>query len=211
MKFWLIFLVINLLIGFLLSFTKIYIDIKYKRSGKDDYIAINIYMIKKLIAFSMEVPIVKIASSDDCFWIESAINTPKGKDRLQTEGNSKKVNNKSLRGLRLFIRKIIYFIRLYYQTIDRILKSLVCEKLCWKTIYGSEDAAITGIMTGVIWTIKTLVLRKLESRIYYIGKPVITVTPIFGCNRFEVDFQCIFSIRLGNLIKAFRNIYDIKK
>jgi hypothetical protein len=205
MDFWLLFPLVILSICCLIFFTKVYIDVKYKRNSEDDYISINIYMIRKFVAYSMEIPIVAIAISDDSLGIESTINAPQDEDGPQTGSGFYILN------LRFFIRKIIFLTRLYYQTIDNIFKSLVCEKLYWKTIYGSEDAAITGIMTGTLWTIKALVVKKLENRISYLGQPVITVMPIFGCDRFDVDFECIFSIKLGNLIKAFGNIYNIKK
>lgn len=213
MKFWLLFLVAYLSIGCLIFYTKIYINIKYKRSNEDDYISLNIYMFKKLVTYSMEIPIIDIVSRDDFLGFESTISTIQDEDKSDTRNNSYKdtKSSKNIRRIRFFIRKIVSFTRVYCQIIDKILKSLICEKLYWRTVFGSEDAAITGIITGLLWTMKALVLKKLEGRIFYIGHPVISVNPMFGRSRFDVDFQCIFSIRLGNVIKAFRNIYDIKK
>lgn len=80
----------------------------------------------------------------------------------------------------------------------------------WKTKFGSEDAALTGALVGILWAFKSLLMNQLKRRIFSMGTLDIEVKPIFGSNQFEIDFQCIFSIRLGNVIKAFRSIYNIK-
>ena len=217
MEFWLTLIIANIIICYLLLISKIYIEIIYKRSSENDYILVDVYAMRRLIAYRMEVPIIKLAESKDVFWLESAIkavqsqekNHPKREERIMKKTTELFRNHP--RKLRQKMKELYYYTRLYCKAIERILKLVVCEKIYWKTKFGSEDAAITGMITGLLWTCKALLMNRLKRRIFLIGEPDIAVKPIFGYNKFDVDFQCIFSIRLGNVIKAIRSIYNIKE
>jgi c-di-AMP phosphodiesterase-like protein len=217
MEFWLSLIIATITICYLLLISKIYIEIRYKRSSENDYILVSVYAMRRLITYKMEVPIIKISESKDVFWLESAIravqtqekNHLKREDRIMKKTTTLFKNHP--RKLRYMMKELHYYTRLYCKTLEKILKLVVCEKIYWKTRFGSEDAAVTGTITGLLWACKALLMNRLKRRIFLIGKPDIAVNPIFGCNQFDVDFQCIFSIRLGNVIKAIRSIYNIKK
>lgn len=217
MEFWLILIIAMIMICYLLLISKIYIEVQYKRSSENDYILVNVSALRRLIVYKMEVPIIKISENKDIFWLESAIkavhsqekNHPKKEERVMKKTTELFRNHP--RKLRHVMKEFHYYTRLYCKTIEKLLKLVVCEKICWKTRFGSEDAAITGTIAGLLWTGKALLMSRLKRRIFLIGEPDIAVKPIFGYNQFDVDFQCIFSIRLGNVIKAIRSIYNIKE
>ncbi len=113
--------------------------------------------------------------------------------------------------LKQAIKEFNYSFQTYCRVIDKVLKSATCEKFHWKTVYGLEDAASTGIIVGSLWAVKVFIISRLKRHVLFVTKPDIAVNPIFGRNQFEVDFQCIFSIKLGNVIKTIKSIYNIKK
>lgn len=217
MEFWLTSIIATITISYLLSICKIYIEIQYKRSSENDYILVNVYAMRKLIAYQMEVPIIKLSENKDIFWLESAIKavqsqekTPPKKEKRIIKKTTELFKNHP-RKLKHMMREFHYYTRLYCNMIEKILKLVVCEKIYWRTRFGSEDAAVTGTIAGLLWAVKALLMSRLKRRIFLIGEPDIAVKPIFGYNQFDVDFQCIFSIRLGNVIKAIRSIYNIKE
>ena len=216
MELWLMLLIAIIIISLLLLFSKIYIDIKYKRNGKNDYIKVDVSMLKRLLVYQMEVPIVEVDDNKSPFLIQSVLKTANDSDEVYKKKEKRlidkmaKLYSKRPSKLRHAIHQINYFTHLYSKAIDKILRLIVCEKFYWKTVYGAEDAALTGIMAGLLWTGQTVLITQFKRRITLLGKPVIMLHPIFGCNQCEVDFQCIFSIRLGNVIKAIRSIYAIK-
>jgi hypothetical protein len=217
MEFWLALVIATIIICCLLLFSKIYIDVTYKRNGVNDYISVNVYTVKKLVAYQMEVPVIKLVESKGLSWIESTIKTVQSQDTTHRKREKRfmkktaKIYSKHPKKLKYAIKELHYYTQMYCRVIDKVLQSAICEKFYWKTVYGSEDAANTGIVAGLLWTGKVFVINRLKRHIVCGEKPIIAVNPIFGRRQFDVDFQCIFSIRLGNVIKTIKSIYNIKK
>ena len=217
MEIWFIITLASIVMMFLLFYSKIYVAIKYKRNGSNDYIAIDVYTFKRILTYSMQVPMIKIDDINNSLWLNSKIET--GENQAKTHSKrEKRFVRKIVRfymlhpgKLRHIISKVHNYMRLYCKVMEKFIHSLHCEQLHWKTVYGSEDAAVTGIVTGMLWTVKSLIITRLKKHVIVKNKPVFTVKSIFGHNHFNVDFQCIFSIRLGNVINAVRILYNIKR
>lgn len=75
MEFGLTFIVATLIIVFLISLSKIYIEVTYKRNDENDYVAVNVYALKKLISYTMQVPMVRIVEKSGEFTLESTVRT----------------------------------------------------------------------------------------------------------------------------------------
>lgn len=214
MEFWIITILATLIISCLIFFIKIYINLKYYRDGSNDYIFVNVYIHRKILAYTMQIPIIEFDGSK---WLDSKIETGKSQDKTNVKRKQRFVK-KTVRfymkypgRFRRVARLFRSYARLYSQAMDNFTQSFHCEQLYWKTVYGSEDAALTGIGVGVLWAIKALMITRLKRKVVVIENPIISVNPVFGDNRFNVDFQCIFSIRLGNVINAIRMLNNIKR
>jgi len=76
-----------------------------------------------------------------------------------------------------------------------------CKKLVWKTNFGVKDPAVTGILTGVLWSIKGSIYSFLSQNTKKMVQPNLQVCPNFNqVDKLEVDFTSIFSLKLGNII-----------
>jgi len=216
MEIWLIIILANIVIICLLYYSKIYIALQYQRDGSNDYIAVHVYLFRRLLAYSMQVPMIEIGDITNSFWLKSKIKAGKSQDETHIKREQRFIT-KTVKfymlhpgRLKRIFRLVRYYTRLYCRVMNKIIHSLQCEQFQWKTIYGSEDAALTGIGTGMLWTVKSLMITRLKKQVIVTKKPIINVKPIFGQNSFKVDFQCIFSIRFGNVINAVRILYTIK-
>ena len=189
----------------------------YQRDESDDYISVDVYILKGLLAYSIQVPMIEIGDSKQLLWLKSKIQTGQSQDETHIKREQRFIKKTVKfymlhpRRLRDVVKLVHYYARLYSQVMGGLVKNFHCEKLQWKTMYGSEDAEKTGIVTGMFWTIKELMITRLEKRIIITNNPIIHVNPIFGQNSFKVDFQCIFSMRLGNVIHAIRILYNVKR
>ncbi|SFL80777.1 DUF2953 domain-containing protein [Pelosinus propionicus] len=216
MEFGLTFIVATLIIIFLISLSKIYIEVEYKRNNENDYVAVNVYALKKLIFYTMQVPILRVVEKSGEYKLESTVRTAVSQEKLDPLRDEKRIKKTDQlvkehpQKIRHTIQKFHHYTKHYCKIIEELLKLVVCEKLCWRTKFGSEDAALTGTFVGVLWFFKTLLTNHLKRKIFSIGTLDIEVNPFFGSDQLEIEFQCIFSIRLGNVIKAFRSIYNIK-
>ena len=213
MENWVIIILTNVVLISLLLYCKIYIKLNYQRNGSNDYIAVDVYCYRRLLTYSMQVPVIEITDSKNSLWLKSKIKAGQSQDETHIKREQrfikKTVNFYMLHPKRLkrVVRLARYYARLYCNVMNKFIKSMHCEKLQWKTIYGSEDAEQTGIVTGMLWTVKELMITRLKNRVIVTKNPIINVNPLYGQNSFIVDFQCIFSIRLGNVINAMRILY----
>ncbi|MBS4026749.1 MAG: DUF2953 domain-containing protein [Clostridia bacterium] len=109
-------------------------------------------------------------------------------------------------------------VKLLYELIQRIDLALIkklwlhrrkfippanCTKLVWITKIGLDDAAVTGIFTGLLWSVKGIVysvICQMEHR--HMGKVELNVIPNFKQKLFEVHLDCIFKFTIGHIIIA---------
>ncbi len=85
----------------------------------------------------------------------------------------------------------------------KLLRVISCDKLVWKTNFGVGEPALTAIVAGNLWLLKTIVyLRLMHSIKLNFKRPIYVVHPDFTNKVFEVDFSCIFRFRIGDIIVA---------
>lgn len=213
MENWLIAIFANITLAYILSRLIIYIDIRYQLQNKDDNITISVCIFHKMILYRMTIPVVQWNKEGMTVWLESRVKVPDEEvtSHIHREKRFVLYAVKSYLTdpprLGKAIRFLRYYTRIYRQFINNILSFLHCDRLYWKTIVGSEDAAQTGMMVGAFWLAGNMLITVMDYRIRFLQKPVVTVIPAFGRQQIEIDFQCIFSIRLGNVINAMRCLF----
>lgn len=196
-----------ILFFYLLSRINVYICLIYRRNGNDDHIAVEVRMLGKLILYSIKVPVIEI-TSQDVTWFISEVGT----DKEKTKTHPKREQRFLRRVVQLYInhpkriRKLMrimrYYKMLYRNYMDHIVSGVTCEVFHWRTAFGSEDAAVTALSTGILWAIKGVVLTRIRRQIPFTTRPVIQVAPAFGVSKFETELKCIFRVRLGHVINA---------
>ncbi|MEN6412523.1 MAG: DUF2953 domain-containing protein [Veillonellales bacterium] len=217
MENWLIAISANLTLTYLLSRLVIYIDIRYRLQDKDDNIMISVCLFHNMTLYRMVVPVVKLTKESMIIWPESKVKVADEEENSQIHRENRFILNafkiylthpKKFDEVICFLR---HYTRIYQRFINKILSFLHCERLCWKTIFGSEDAAVTGMMVGALGLMEKFLITVMKCRIEFLQKPVVTVIPVFDRRQLEIDFQCIFSIRLGNVIKAMSCLFLPKR
>ena len=83
------------------------------------------------------------------------------------------------------------------------LKKVRVTKLEWYTAVGTGDAALTGMLTGAIWTVKGSIIG-LISHYFLHSKsvPVMSVQPYFQMKVAQTTFKCMLQFRIGHAIVA---------
>lgn len=215
---WLMVAVVGAGMLYLLGRLNIYLQLTVFRSDGDDFVGIRVYVLRGILLYSMKVSIIELVSQSAVPWLESKIETSHGKTQTHSRREQRfvkrllKLGVEHPRKIQQFFRNLWYKQQRYCRFMHKIIQSVCCEKFYWRTTFGFEDAAATAMTTGVLWSSKALVLTFLQKRTRFTADAVMKVQPVFGQNKLELDFQCIFSIRLGNLINAVTSaIYDKKQ
>jgi hypothetical protein len=86
-------------------------------------------------------------------------------------------------------------------TIGYLLQRTRVPGLTWITTLGLEDAAATGLMVGLVWCVKGMLVSILQSQLTSaVIRPTIEVIPSFQQACFCTNLHCILSIRVVHLI-----------
>lgn len=79
-----------------------------------------------------------------------------------------------------------------------------------RILQGTDDAALTGLLCGLLWALAGNILSYL-SRYLKIFKEEIVITPSFQESVLEVDINCIFHTKLAHIIVVLIKIYYTRR
>jgi hypothetical protein len=208
METWLSVWLATTLIGVALARLRIYIVLNYHRRKADDTLTVEVHLLRRLLTYHLEVPLIQLSERGGLLWLESHLKTGREKTVTHTDAEQRFTAHTwdiflhDPSHWKYLICQFDYYTKLYNHFMRRVLAALVCEKLSWETRFGADDAATTSLMTGFLWYLKSQTYSLMKRRLKYVPRPSLNVTPLYTWVGLEVDFQCIFSIRLGNVINA---------
>lgn len=88
----------------------------------------------------------------------------------------------------------------------KYLKKISLEIKSWETTIGTKNAAATGMLTGVCWSMKGSIVAMLGQLFHITDKPAIQVHTDFEQPILKSACTCIFSLRLGQAIYTYRQV-----
>lgn len=205
---WLLIFTATAILLILICRINLYINLQFSRREDDDYLAITVYALRKLFAYSIKIPTIMLIKHDNLLWISSEIETPPNitKTKLNREQRFLKKTLKLLfyepdRFWRL-IKLAKHIFHDYRKYMDKLSTGIHCEKFELKASYGFDDAALTGLFMGIWGSVLQLLLTAVRNRIMLDTKPSIQIQPNYKQRQLELELSCIFRIRLGNVITA---------
>lgn len=191
-----------LILLLLLMFYPVEIQAHFRRKSKDDLLVLKVIIIPNLWIHRIEVPLFELEGG----------KIPSLKVKTEVEGPGKGTMLDSKGKLDFspeFIRHVLHNIIPYYKLISCYFKSAkfflkpwVIKSFSWKTCFGTGDAAVTGIASGLIWSAKYFFWKELTSIFKVKIRPLINVFPDFNRSKLEVEIDGIFASSLGNIIIA---------
>gem|GEM_PF-2247854 len=201
MNFWYLPLVTIIII--IINLSPVCIKIKYLRENKDDLLTLQLRSVWGLINLKYEVPVLEKKKGG--YRVHSKI---KFKKSLLREKNTEKNTDFSIT---YFLEQIsqtlnkIKTIRKNSKTISFIIgflrKRIRCKNFYCSTSFGLKDAAETGVMSGIIWSVKGTITG-LVQRFFIFKKgyqPEISVSTDFNKPHFRIDFKGDFCLRVYQL------------
>ncbi|PKM83928.1 MAG: hypothetical protein CVU88_00565 [Firmicutes bacterium HGW-Firmicutes-13] len=184
---------ISLSLFLFFNFTPLCIKLKYLRENKNDLLTVQLRILWGIINLKFEVPLieksargVKLAGS--LKFKNKTVKEQKSHQEIQIfqlVGRVKYIREK--------IKKIAFLINL-------TAKRIRCKNFIWSTKFGLNDAAQTGILSGIIWSIKGCLLSVMKNFfIFKDCKPVLQVLPDFNKSGYRIEFEASFSLYIYQL------------
>lgn len=186
-----------ILIIYILINSRVNISLEYVRKGWTDYAVFSVCALGGLIKYKYQVSVVDVSKDGIKFF--RVKKEKKGKEEAQ-----KKEKKKT--GFDELYKKFVHLkekYESYKHTIDRIRKYLKCkiklEEFDFFFLLGTGDAYYTAILSGIVWAL-TGIISSSVFRNQELKKQHVDVKTDFSRKRFNVNLNCIFSIKLVHII-----------
>lgn len=190
----------------------LYIDLTYRRTKGNDIVVIRIYVLRGLISYTIEIPVVKAEWQGELLWLESEIKGNKGIEAKRSFLEKHIIRrildviwNKPRLAKRI-AQRISCQVEQYNTFLDRIHSHVHCDQLYCKVCLGTDDSATTCLLIGFLRALNGVLLAWLRPLIHFSTAPVVQFVPVFGDPTLAIDLKCIFRIRLGNVINAMQGL-----
>jgi hypothetical protein len=184
----------SLLILFLIIwFTNVTILIDYSHQKDDDHFKIQL-RAWKFIRYNIEIPVVKVDKDEPRIHYEK-----KNKDGNHETGD---ITPHEIDERISDFNELMHHVFGLYILVRKFLKTVKIKQLEWNSIVGVKDAALTGVLTGIVWSIKGGIVGVLSHYMKLMAQPQISVHPSFRIPISQTKIKCMFKIRIGNAILA---------
>ena len=189
------YLVLGIIIVIILYFIPIELLINYQRKDNDDNLVLQFkvfilhYNLKlSLIDFKhlFSFPTTKLKGKFRSLFFDTNIEFKEELSESEIE---------YLKKYTKIMKRIISRFELVF------LLTHNCSFFSWESSFGFSNPAYTGLLTGILWSIKGTIISILQTELKFKKLPLIVVKPNFNkVEPLKVEFKGIFTFRLGKLI-----------
>lgn len=181
-----------------LSWLKIYL--KYQRTEDDDRLSLEI-VFWRFFNYKIDIPIIMLKQKLTSVSLITRTELETGGiDSKELRGQSREYKVDSLRDIQHIIEHLPY-LKMIIIDFSQFLRHLRLERFVWRIGIGTPDAAATGILSGIVWALMGNVTSFFYQQIAAgWAAPELKVEPNFKKEGFTTSLDCIFKIRVGNIM-----------
>ncbi|BDG37132.1 DUF2953 domain-containing protein [Saccharococcus caldoxylosilyticus] len=194
-------IVVLLLFLFMLAMMKLSVTIFFQHAQDDDEWKITFRTLFGIVRYTVHIPLVKVETTSTSPGIviahkKSMENTANSKEK-RSKYTPKEIMN-ILRKAREFTERVVHL----NDIMKNFFRHVSITKFEWQTKIGTGDAATTGMMVGLGWSLKYSVLAVCSKYMKLKTTPMITIIPSFHQAVSETKFICMIHFRIGHAILA---------
>jgi hypothetical protein len=178
-------------------------ELQILKDKTNDEIVLHIKAIFGLIHYKIELPLLNLIEKEDGkFSFEVA-------EEVESEKSTKPIQKKeqifSMSQIQEIQNTTAKLYNQYFDALNYIRRKVCITNLEWETEFGTGDAAITGILSGVFWGIKgnLFTIMKRHTHSEHIAFKII---PYFDKELFKTYLHCIIKLKIGHAIIATAKI-----
>lgn len=181
-----------------LSWLKIHL--RYQRTQDDDKLSLE-FFLWRFVNYKIDIPIIMLQQKLTNFSLITRTELETGGDSSrELLGQSREYSVDSIRDIMRIIEKLPY-LKMIIIDFSQFLHHLRLERFIWRTGIGTPDAAATGILSGVVWALMGGATSFFYQQIAAgWAAPELKVEPNFKKEGFTTSLDCIFKIRVGNIM-----------
>ncbi|WP_164821722.1 DUF2953 domain-containing protein [Paenibacillus koleovorans] len=200
-----------LLLLLLIWFSDVRTGIHFSRVAEDDHFNIRVRALFGLVRFEYSVPIMKFKGLKGLLIEQQSGTSLPGDLNKKTEDEEWIDKHR----IRLFLdqtKQLLKYTEGLTEWTRQSMKKVRCTELRWSTRIGVVDAPETAILSGIVWGVKSAVMRVAYKYVNVQAKPVLHVFPIYNRTHFSTEFIVVTHIRAGQaLLAGLRLLPRIKR
>lgn len=191
-----VLLIVLLIILFI---TKVKVNIDYSHYHDDDSLKIEFRVLFGLIKYRMNVPLIKVDDDSPALVVENNVETGKGEKK--NEETMKITEDDMLKRYHDFLALLEHVVS-FHRIIRKFLKKVKITEFVWSTNIGTGDAALTGMLSGAVWTVKGSIIGLISHYFNLKNTPQISVYPHFQMKTAQTVIKCMLQFRIGHAMLA---------
>lgn len=177
------------------------IEFQYTREQDDDTISLE-FFLWGFINYKIEMPVLILQHKLSGLSITTRTELETGGEQSrEIMGKPSKFSIESLQEAICKFELWWPLIKDLKADLERLLAHTRINNFQWRIAIGTKDAAATGLITGITWSLMGGVMTLLAPKFgIWKKKPELQVDPDFRKEGFSTSLNCIFKIRLGYIM-----------
>ncbi|MEW4427296.1 MULTISPECIES: DUF2953 domain-containing protein [Paenibacillus] len=180
--------------------SNVHVHFTFRKHKSDDFARINVRLFYGIVRINYEIPSIVFRNMKEGFLVktEQHVNHTYGEAEGHERINKRKVK-KWAKDVKMMMRATDALKIWARQTLNR----LHITQLSWSTRIGIGDAAHTAILTGWVWSIKSIIIGFLSYQIQFKRQPMLEVVPVWEDEmEFQTELNCKMKIRITAVMLA---------
>jgi len=166
------------LVGWLLTLLiPVRINLVFQRQNNDDFLALRVDTFYSLLRLRLEVPVLKRENILD-LGLQAELKT--GADRLLREEEKRIPGPDLLEQVREIIAYLLCHKRQFWFMARLLARAVTVEKFSLHVAGGASDAALTGVLAGLYWTLVGTLAAQAGRWLKLRDSPYFSLAPDFG-------------------------------
>jgi len=190
-----VFIICTILILLFVWYSKIYFHIEYSKIYSKNTIDVAVLLFDYITLYHKKVYIL------DKELLKKIFLTDRQEKKTEDHMKIKYYINK-----KILFNPLIEAKTLSKALIKLNLKYLRCEKFAYYVHFGVLNPAVTSMLYGLFFTFKGLILQYLYKNVMFVATPEGIIKPNFTAKKEEVRINCIFSLKIGNVIYMLKSL-----
>lgn len=199
LKWFALALIILVLILILVFITKLTVFFSFYHGQDNDHLKLKFKIWFGLITYKINIPLIKVA--DDAPAIVFKEEVQSGMAETPKEETKKFSVNDFIKGIYDF-KELLQHVIAMHKIVRHFLRKVSLRKLEWHSVIGVGDAALTGTLTGALWSVKGGFLGIISNYMKLRDMPNMSITPSFQRAYSQTQLSCMIQFRIGNAIVA---------
>ncbi len=187
----------------LIMFTSVRIEILFKHEHVNEQGEIRIRALLGLVRLRFTLPQLNWRGWEQGLQVKGKMTTEQSELMTVNE----KVGKRNIRSMKKRMSELLSQIDDFMEVVRWFFSKITCEKLDWSTSLGTGDAAEAGILTGLAWSIKSMLIGWISGYIRWKQYPNLSIRPAFQQKMFDTYFHSIIRFRLGYAILALKRLF----